>query len=208
MIRILLLDDHPVVRHGMRALLATQPDFEVVAEASSAAEAVELTRVGRLDVILADLDLGDRERDGIAATEAVLQVDPAVRVIIFSAFDADADIVRAIDAGAAGYLVKDTEPAQIFGAIRDAARGTAALGGPVAAMLLDRMQHPQDALTARELAVLTLAAEGLSNRDLAARLFVSEATVKTHLHRVFTKLDVTNRQAAITAGVARGLIRL
>lgn len=208
MIRILLVDDHPVLRHGIRALLDTQPDLRVVAETGDAREAVKLVRETSADVVLIDLDLGPEQEDGAEATRMILRDSPAARVIAFTAFDSDADIVRMIEAGAVGYLVKDSRPAALFSAIRSAAGGAAAIAGPIAARLLERMQHPDDALTAREFEVLELAASGLSNRDLARRLLVSEATVKTHLHHVFTKLGAENRQAAIAIAIKRGLIRL
>lgn len=208
MIRILLLDDHPVLRHGLSALLATQPDFEVVAEAGSADEAVELAASDGVDVALVDLDLGADLPDGIAATRGILRAGPATRVLVFTAYDSDADIVRAIDAGASGYLVKDSRPAELFRAIRSAAAGEGALAGRISERLRDRTRHPDDILTARELEVLALAASGLSNRELAEALVVSEATVKTHLHHAFTKLGAENRQAAIATAVKRGLIRI
>lgn len=208
MIRILLVDDHPVLRHGVRALLDTQTDLRVVAEAGSADDAAALAARHEVDVALVDLDLGAGERNGFDATRGIHAVSKRTRVLIFTAYDSDADIVQAVDAGAIGYLVKDSRPAELFGAIRAAATGDPALTGRVEARLMERMDHPDDTLTVRELEVLTLAASGLSNRDLAGALHVSEATVKTHLHHAFTKLGVDNRQAAIAAAVKRGLIRL
>lgn len=207
MIRILLVDDHPVVRYGIRALLTTQDDFTVVGEVGTAAEAASLARTVKIDVALVDLDLGTGERDGVDATRKIIQGNRAARVIVFSAFDADADVVRAVEAGATGYLAKDIGPAELFRAVRDAARGAGALGGPAAAKLLERIRRPEESLTPRELEVLTLAATGLGNRELAREMTVSEATVKTHLHRIFVKLGVDSRQAAIAAAVSRGLIR-
>jgi DNA-binding NarL/FixJ family response regulator len=206
MIRILLLDDHPVLRHGIRAVLDTQDDLEVVAEAGSVAEAS--AAASDVDVALVDLDLGDDVPDGIEAIRAIRKVNPAARVLVFTAYDSDADIVRALDAGAAGYLVKDSRPAELFRAIRQAADGDRALDGAIGARLLERIDRPAEALTARELEVLTLAAEGLSNPDLARALHVSEATVKTHLHHAFAKLGADNRQAAIALAIKRGFIRL
>ena len=208
MIRILLVDDHPVLRHGIQSLLATQRDFEVVADVGNAADALALAVRERVDVVLMDLDLGSDAEDGIAATQKIVRACPATRVIVFTAYDSDADIVRAVEAGAVGYLVKDSRPAELFGAIRAAASGAAALAGPIAARLIERMQHPGDVLTGRELEVLELATAGLSNRALAAQLMVSEATVKTHLHHIFTKLNVDSRQSAIASAMKSGLIRL
>ena len=208
MIRILLVDDHPVLRHGVVALLATQPDLEVVAEAGTAAEAASRAAAVRPDIALVDLDLGTDAPGGFDATRGILRAHPVARVLIFTAYDSDADIVRALDAGAVGYLVKDSRPAELFAAIRSAAAGDSALGGRIGERLLDRRDNRDDTLTARELEVLALAASGLSNRDLAARLLVSEATVKTHLHHAFLKLGADNRQTAIAIAVKRGLIRL
>lgn len=206
MIRILLLDDHPVLRHGVRSLLGTQADFTVIADVGSVDEAV--AQAGDIDVALVDLDLGDGAPDGIAAIRSIRRASPTTRVLVFTAYDSDADIVRAIDAGAAGYLVKDSRPAELFQAIRSAAAGVGLMEGSIGARLIDRIDRPDGVLTARELEVLALAAQGSTNRDLARELHVSEATVKTHLHHAFTKLGVDNRQAAIAAAVRRGLIRL
>ncbi len=208
MIRILLVDDHPVLRHGVRSLLDTQADFEVVAEAGSLEEAVGLVGDGEVDVALVDLDLGAGRPNGIDTLWAIRRAQSRTRVLIFTAYDSDADIVRAVEAGAAGYLVKDSRPAELFQAIRIAASGDPAIPAPIAARLADRIQRSDEALTARELEVLALAATGLSNRDLARELVVSEATVKTHLHHAFTKLGADNRQAAVAAAVKRGLIRI
>jgi len=208
MIRILLLDDHPVLRHGVRSVLDTQSDLEVVAEAGSVAEATASAADVDVDVALVDLDLGDDEPDGIEAIRAIRRANPRTRVLVFTAYDSDADIVRALDAGASGYLVKDSRPAELFHSIRRAADGDGALDGSIGARLLERIDRPEDALTSRELEVLGLAARGYSNRDLARELHVSEATVKTHLHHAFTKLGADNRQAAIALAVKRGLIRI
>lgn len=212
MIRILLVDDHPALRHGVRALLDTQADLEVVADSGSLEDAVAaVTRVrdsAPLDVALVDLDLGTDLPGGIETTRALVAAQPTLRVIVFSAYDSDSDVVQAMEAGAAGYLVKDSKPAELFQAIRAAADGRDALGAPIAERLRQRSRFAEESLTSRELEVLTLAASGLSNRDLAGELLVSEATVKTHLHHIFTKLGAENRQAAIAAAVKRGLIRL
>ena len=207
MIRILLIDDHPVLRHGTRALLETQLDFEVVAESGEAREAGQIAAAQAIDVALVDIDLG-ADLDGSDATRRILAAQPTVRVIAFTAFDSDADIVRMTEAGASGYVLKDVKPTALYNAIRKAASGTQAMADPIAARLHDRQRQPAESLTPRELAVLELAASGLSNRELARSLQVSEATVKTHLHHVFTKLQVENRQAAIAAAVKQGLVRL
>lgn len=207
MIRLLLVDDHPTLRHGLRALLDTQPDFEVVAEAGSLDEAVSGS-VAEPDVALVDLDLGAERPGGIETVRALRRTDERIRAIVFSAYDSDADVVRATEAGAAGYLVKDSAPDQLFRAIRAAAAGQPAIAAAIAERLHERSRFEEESLTSRELEVLTLAATGLSNRDLAKTLLVSEATVKTHLHHAFTKLGASNRQAAIATAVGRGLIRL
>jgi len=208
MIRILLVDDHPVLRHGTRSLLDTQRDLEVVADAGSMAEAVTAVQQTEIDVALVDLDLGAGEPSGFDTTRAIVRARPGIRVVVFTAYDSDADVVQAVDAGAAGYLVKDSKPNELFQAIRSAAAGAGAMAAPIAERLRQRNRFTEEALTARELEVLTLAASGLSNRDLARELLVSEATVKTHLHHAFTKLQAENRQAAIAVAVKRGLIRL
>lgn len=206
MIRILLVDDHPVLRHGMRALLGTQPDFTVGADAGSLSEALRAAATHDFDVALVDLDLGTAAPSGIDVTRALRQLTPAPQVIVFTAFDSDADVVRAADAGAVGYLVKDSRPDTVFQAIRAAAAGS--LGDPLTARQQRSGTHPDEALTARELEVLELVAAGLSNREVARQLVVSEATVKTHLHHTFVKLRAENRQAAVATAVHRGLVRI
>ncbi|GAA1320753.1 response regulator [Leucobacter albus] len=213
MIHLLLVDDHPTLRHGLRALLDTQLDLEVIAEAGGLDDAVAAltaaTGEGRAPgVALVDLDLGADAPDGIATLVELVRHAPGLRVIVFSAYDSDADVVRAMEAGAAGYLVKDSAPEQLFRAVRAAAAGQPAFAAPIAARLHDRGRFDEETLTARELEVLTLAATGLSNRELALELLLSEATVKTHLHHAFTKLDASNRQAAIAIALKRGIIRL
>lgn len=201
---VVLVDDHPVVRAGLVALLRTT-DIEVIGEAASAAEATTVIGATRPDVVLMDLQLGPE--DGVRVTRELLAADPSARVLILTTFDTDADIVRAIEAGACGYLLKDASPATLVESVQAAARGETVLAPLVAARLAQRIIAPPTELTARELEVLTLLTEGLANRAIARRLFVSEATVKTHLVHVFDKLGVDNRTAAVTAGRERGLIR-
>lgn len=208
MVNILLVDDHPALRHGVRTLLDTQPDFEVVAEAGSLEEVESLLATQSVDIALVDLDLGPEKPGGIEVAETIRRAHNNVRVIIFTAYDSDADVVRAVEAGAVGYLVKDSRPTELFQAIRTAARGSAAMPASIAERLRRRGDQPQETLTSRELEVLTLAAKGLSNRELARALVVSEATVKTHLHHASTKLGTENRQAAVAAAVKQGLIRI
>ena len=206
-IRLVVADDHPVVRDGLRAMLATQPDMELVGEAATGSEAVERARALRPDVVLMDLQMP--ELDGPAAIATLREQAPGVRVLVLTTFGTDADITRAVDAGATGYLLKDAPREQLFGAIRAAARGEAVLSPSVATRVLGRMRAPaEEALSPRELEILGAVARGLSNKDIGRRLYVSEATVKTHLLRVFSKLGVDDRTAAVTVALERGIIRL
>ncbi|NEA24893.1 response regulator [Actinomadura bangladeshensis] len=205
-IRILLVDDHPVVRSGIRAMLADQPGFELVGEAATGEEGVEAARRLKPTVVLMDLRLGA----GIHGSEATRQITAAPdapRVLVLTTFDTDSDILAAVEAGATGYLLKDAPPDRLFAAIRSAAAGDSALAPSVASRLLGRMRTPAAALTPRELDVLGLVAEGLSNRRISRRLFLSETTIKTHLVHIYAKLGVDSRTAAVAAATRRGLIR-
>ncbi|GAA2287143.1 response regulator transcription factor [Actinomadura sp. NPDC048955] len=206
-IRILLVDDHPVVRSGIRAMLADQPGFALVGEAATGLEGVEEARRLSPDVVLMDLQLGA----GMHGSEATRQITAAgadaPRVLVLTTFDTDSDILAAIEAGATGYLLKDAPPDRLFTAIRSAAAGDSALAPSVASRLLGRMRSPTATLTARELEVLRLVAEGLSNRGISRRLFLSETTIKTHLVHIYAKLGVDSRTAAVAAATRRGLIR-
>jgi DNA-binding NarL/FixJ family response regulator len=206
-IRLLIADDHPVVRDGLRAMLATQPDMELVGEAATGTQAVAQARALRPDVVLMDLQMPDLDGPGAIAT--LREQAPEVRVLVLTTYGTDADITRAVDAGATGYLLKDAPREQLFGAIRAAARGESVLSPSVATRVLGRMRAPaEEALSARELEILQAVARGLSNKDIGRQLYVSEATVKTHLLRVFSKLGVDDRTAAVTVALERGIIRL
>ncbi|MFE3175963.1 response regulator [Amycolatopsis sp. NPDC059090] len=204
MIRLLLADDHPVVRAGLRAVLETEPDLEVVAEASSAEEAVRLA--GEVDVVLMDLQFGSGMH-GSEATAAITASADAPKVLVLTTYDTDGDILAAIEAGATGYLLKDAPPEDLAAAVRNAATGQTVLAPAVAHRLMTRMRTPAAALSPREIEVLGLVADGLSNLEISKRLFLSQATVKSHLVHIYTKLGVDSRTAAVAAGKAQGLIR-
>lgn len=204
MIRLLLADDHPVVRAGLRAVLETEPDLEVVAEASSAEEAVRLA--GGADVVLMDLQFGSGKHGSEATAEITAAAD-APKVLVLTTYDTDGDILAAIEAGATGYLLKDAPPEDLAAAVRNAAAGQTVLAPAVAHRLMNRMRTPAAALSPREIEVLGLVADGLSNLEISKRLFLSQATVKSHLVHIYTKLGVDSRTAAVAAGQAQGLIR-
>jgi DNA-binding NarL/FixJ family response regulator len=206
-IRLLVVDDHPVVRAGMVAMLGEESDFEVVGEAANGAEALGLVPRLRPDVVLMDLRMP--VMDGAEATARISAEPDAPQVLVLTTYDTDADIIRAVEAGARGYLLKDAPTGVLADAIRRAARGETVLAPPVAARLADRLRAPaRPELTARELEVLALVARGLSNADIGRELFIGEATVKTHLIRAFSKRGVADRTAAVTAAYASGLLEL
>ncbi|MCX5193560.1 response regulator transcription factor [Streptomyces sp. NBC_00249] len=205
-IRLLLADDHPVVRAGLRAVLDTEPDFAVVAEAATAERAVELAASEPVDVVLMDLQFG-AGMHGSAATAAITKRPGAPRVLVLTTYDTDADILAAVEAGASGYLLKDAPPEELAAAVRTAAAGQSALAPAVALRLMDRMRTPAEALTKRELEVLQLVADGLSNQQISKKLFLSQATVKSHLVHVYAKLGVDSRTSAVAAAATRRLIR-
>jgi DNA-binding NarL/FixJ family response regulator len=205
-IRVFLVDDHLVVRAGLRALLNTQPDVEVVGEASSGEGAATAIPSASPDLVMMDLDMGT----GMHGAEAIkrLRSDGVdVPVLVFTTYDTDADVVRAVDAGAIGYLLKDSTPDEIFGAVRGAVAGRSVLSPTVASRLVQQMQRPQEALTARESELLSLLAEGMTNRELGKAHFISEATVKTHLGHIYAKLGVETRSAAVSVALRRDGIR-
>jgi DNA-binding NarL/FixJ family response regulator len=207
LVRVLIADDHPVVRSGIRGMLASDPGFEVVGEAADGAEAVAATVRERPDVVLMDLRMPDL--DGARATAEIRARRPETQVLVLTTYDTDADIVRAIEAGAIGYLLKDVPHEEIARAVRAAARGEPVLAPAVAERLMGRARGaPGDALTGREIDVLQLAARGLSNSEIASELFVSATTVKAHLTHVYRKLGVGDRTAAVTSALERQIIRL
>jgi DNA-binding NarL/FixJ family response regulator len=206
-LRVVVVDDHPVVRDGLRGMLDGQPDLTVVGEAGNGREAIAVVARERPDVVLMDLRMP--QLDGVAAIARITADQPEVRVLVLTTYDEDHDIVRAIEAGARGVLLKDAPREDLFRAIRSAARGEMVLAPAVTARMFGRMHAPQEQTpTERELEVLTLVARGLTNRAIGRELALSEATVKTHLVHLFNKLGVADRTAAVTVAYERSLIRL
>jgi DNA-binding NarL/FixJ family response regulator len=206
-IRIIIVDDHPVVRDGLRIMLESQPDFEVLGEAADGVVALRLAEVLQPDLVLMDLRMP--VMDGVTATREIKSRQPGIQVLVLTTYDSDADILPAIEAGATGYLLKDTLREDLYRAIRAAARGEAVLAPLVANRLIGRMRLPvEEKLSSRELEVLGLVANGSSNSEIASRLHISQATVKSHLIHIFGKLGVSDRTAAVTVALQRGLIRL
>jgi len=204
-IRLLIVDDHPVVRDGLRGLFADDPDFQVVGEAANGAEAV--ARVERLgaDVVLMDLRMPGM--GGVEAIQRLRRTAPAVRVLVLTTYDTDSDVLPAIEAGATGYLLKDAPREELIRAVRAAFAGEAVLSPAVARRLMGQVRRPPpEALSQRELDVLALIADGATNRQAAAKLFVSEATVKTHLLHIYEKLGVRDRAAAVAEAYRRRLL--
>ncbi|GAB2584656.1 response regulator [Kribbella endophytica] len=205
MIRLVIADDHPVVRDGLSGMFAADPDFEVVGQAGDGAEAVRLARVLAPDVILMDLRMPGM--DGVAAITELGRLELATRVLVLTTYDTDSYVVPAIEAGATGYLLKDAPRDELVRAVRAAARGESVLSPAVAQRLMSRVRTPVvDALSARELEVLQLVAAGNNNREAARQLFISEATVKTHLLNIYGKLEVNDRAAAVAEAFNRGLL--
>ncbi|MFI6293507.1 response regulator [Nonomuraea sp. NPDC050790] len=205
--KLFLVDDHPVVRAGIAALVGGEADMEIVGEAENADDALRLIALRRPDVVLMDLQLGDGP-DGVTATREVRALDGAPQVLVLTTYETDADIVRAIDAGATGYVLKACPPDELFQAIRAAARGETALSPRVATRMMRRLRDPGPALTTREIEILELLARGAGNKEIAKALFITEATVKTHLNHVYGKLGVDTRTAAVSKAVELGYIRL
>ncbi|WP_334123171.1 response regulator transcription factor [Glutamicibacter sp.] len=205
MIRILLVDDHPIVRTGLRSLFDNYEDIEVVGEASTGEEAVEFVKSTTVDVVLCDLRLG-AGMNGAETTAAIDKLPRAPRVLILTTFDKDAEILACIEAGASGYLLKDVSAQTIVESIRAAAQGQLVLAPEMTQRVLAGMRAPKVELTAREHDVLQQLATGIGNKQIAKVLFVSEATVKTHLVHIFDKLQATSRSEAINKARELGLV--
>ncbi|ONI75268.1 DNA-binding response regulator [Actinosynnema sp. ALI-1.44] len=205
MIKLLIVDDHPVVRDGLRGMFSADPRFEVLGEAGDGAEAVAAGEKLQPDVILMDLRMPNT--DGVTAIKELTKRGVPARVLVLTTYDTDSDVLPAIEAGATGYLLKDAPREELFRAVEAAARGQAVLSPAVATRLMGQMRQPaSEPLSQRELEVLQLIARGSTNREAAQQLFISEATVKTHLLHVYAKLGVSDRAAAVAAGFSRGYL--
>lgn len=201
-VRLLVVDDHHIVRQGLIALLATVPEMQVVAEASDGQQAIALYRQHQPDVTLMDLRMNTM--NGVETTRAIRAEFPNARIIVLTTFDGDEDIYRALQAGARGYLLKGMDTEELLAAIRTVHSGKSRIPGPVAERLAERMNTP--ALTDRETEVLSLIVGGNSNKEIAAALFISEATVKTHINSLLSKLGVSDRTQAATTALQRGIV--
>jgi DNA-binding NarL/FixJ family response regulator len=208
MIRLLIVDDHPVVRDGLSGMFSGDPDFEVLGQAADGAQAVALAERLEPDVILMDLRMP--ELDGVGAIAQLAERGIAARVLVLTTYDTDSDVLPAIEAGATGYLLKDAPRTELFRAVRAAARGEAVLSPSVASRVLGQMRGSagpaEEPLSKREVEVLELVARGATNREAAAKLFISEATVKTHLLHIYAKLGVNDRAAAVAEAFERGVL--
>ncbi|MER6939918.1 response regulator transcription factor [Nocardioides sp. NPDC127514] len=205
-IRVVLVDDHPVVRAGVRALVDAQDDLDVVGEAADSAQAVAVVGETRPDVVLMDLSLGDGP-GGAETTRLVRDLPEPPHVLVLTTYDTEADVLEAVDAGAAGYLLKDAPPDELFRAIRGTARGETVLAPSVATRLLQRAASPSPKVSPREVEILRLLARGLGNKEMARELLVSEATVKSHLSHIYTKLGVDTRAGAVATAIERRILR-
>ncbi|WP_055716936.1 response regulator transcription factor [Streptomyces torulosus] len=212
-LRVLIVDDHTVVRAGLRALLTGEPGFDVVGETGDGAEAVRLAARLRPDVVLMDLrltldtDPGDR-LNGLDATRRIVAGTPQTRVVVLTSYSGQGDVLRAMEAGARGYILKAGPPEELFRAVRAAAAGGMGLAPEVAGHLAGPLADPGTVLSEREIQVVRLLARGGSNRSIAAALHLTEATVKTHLVRIYRKLGTENRASTVSEAVRRGLLEL
>ena len=206
-IRLIVADDHPIVRTGLRGMLASEPNLEVVGEAANGLEAIDLVNNVLPNVVLMDLQMP--ELDGVGAIRQIKSEHPDIQILVLTTYGSDSDILSAIEAGATGYLLKDTPRDDLFRAIRGAANGEAVLAPAVASRLIGRVRAPtEERLSAREIEVLTFVASGSTNKEIGQELHISEATVKYHLIHIFGRLGVSDRTAAVTAALDRGMLRL
>jgi len=203
----MLVDDHPVVRAGLRALVDGQEDLTVVGEADGLDAALRIAQSERPDVVLMDLSLGAHAAGGAEVTSRLRDLDQPPEVLVLTTYDTESDILRALDAGARGYLLKDAPPGELFAGIRATARGETVLAPTVAATLVRRTASPGPTITEREVEVLELLSRGLGNKEMARELFVSEATVKSHLSHIYAKLGVDTRAGAVAAAIEGRIIR-
>jgi DNA-binding NarL/FixJ family response regulator len=205
MIKLLIVDDHPVVRDGLRGMFTGDDEFSVIGEAGNGAEAAVLAESLQPDVVLMDLRMPGT--DGVSAIRRMSERGVAAKVLVLTTYDTDSDVLPAIEAGATGYLLKDTQQEELFRAVRAAARGEAVLSPSVATRLLGQVRAPaREPLSQRELEVLGMIARGATNREAAAKLFISEATVKSHLLHIYAKLGVKDRAAAVATAFEQGLL--
>lgn len=206
-IRLLISDDHPVVRAGLIGMLSGEKNFEVVGEATNGSEAVALANRLKPDVVLMDLRMP--EMDGVEAISRIKDQHPEINILVLTTYESDADVLRALERGATGYMLKDAPREDIFEAIRATAEGKSPLAPDVAARLVQRVREPVDELlSTREIEILELIAGGASNKDIAKKLWISDTTVKSHVLHIFNKLEVTDRTAAVTVALRRGIISL
>lgn len=206
-IRLLISDDHPVVRAGIGGMLSGERDFEVVGEATNGSEAVALANRTKPDVILMDLRMP--EMDGVEAISRIKERHPEINILVLTTYESDADVIKAIENGAIGYMLKDAPRDELLQGIRNAAEGKPILAPSVTARLMDRVREPtKAALTSREVEILELVAGGASNKEIAKELWITEITVKTHMAHIFEKLDVTDRTAAVTTALRRNILSL
>jgi DNA-binding NarL/FixJ family response regulator len=204
-VRVVIVDDHPIVREGLRAVLSAEAGIIIAGECGSGQEAVDLAARLRPHVVLMDLRLPGL--DGVEATARIVAAGTAA-VLVLTMYDTDGDITRAVAAGATGYLLKESSRQELANAVRAAARGETVLAAPVAAKLVNRARGGEPTLSGRELQVLQCIADGMSNPEVGRQLFISEATVKSHVMRIFEKLSVSDRTAAVTVAIARGILRM